>query len=594
MKHLTLFLSILTLTMSVMNPLAARADESPVVPIQQLKTKSGINIWLVESHTLPMVSVEVAFKAGSMYDPQGKEGVANMTAAMLTQGGVDGMSSEEYLKQSERLGTAIAADADIQTLSTGMQSLSENVDEAFALFAKALLKPDFNKADFERVKEALLAARKRIQENAGKLASEAFDELIFGRYHPYAHATIGTDYSLPALTRKDVKDYYDKMLNRKNMYVSIVGDITPDQAKTLVEKHLSQLPKGATVKLPAAPKPQPPVLQKLTLAVPQTSIMMGHAGISRQNPDYFAVLLMNHIFGSGGFSSILMEEVREKRGLAYSIQSYFEPLPHWGPFQVSVKTKNESAYQVVDLVKAEIEKLKENGVSQEAYEEAMDYMVGSFPLRLDSNSNILSYLTFMQAEDMGADYLDKWLENMRNVSQEDVHRAAQKYLHPEQMIVVMVGQPDAVVAAQKPAAPKKQTPEKVAPKAAVAPAVVVKPVPVEVVEPIAEDTLVEEESVSAAVSKSTAAPAKEAAPVTVVPNTAEKIIIPDDPEKLKAAEEARQKREAAPAPKASAQKITPETAVKKEPKVSTKDLRQLKDPKKQTRSRRNVDADEWL
>lgn len=596
-------LTVLTLAMTLSNPLAARAADTPVVPIQQLKTPSGISVWLVESHTLPMVSVEAAFNAGAMYDPQGKEGVANMTAAMLTQGGAGGLSSEQYLKQTERLGAIVGADADRQVLSVGLQSLSENIDVSFAHFAEAINDPSFDEKDFERVKQALLAGRKRVQENAGKLANEAFDKLIFGRYHPYAHPVMGTDYSLPSMTRKDVKNYYEKMFGRKNMVVSIVGDITPEKAVELVEKHFAKLPKGRSYNVPEAPQTQPPVLQKITLPVPQTSILMGHKGISRQNPDYFAILLMNHIFGSGGFSSILMEEVREKRGLAYGVYSYFEPLPHWGSFQVSVKTKNESAFEVVDLVKAEIEKLKANGVSEEAYQEAMDYMIGSFPLRLDSNNDILTYLTFMQTENMGADYLDKWLDNMRKVSREDVHRVAKKYLNPEDMIVVMVGQPGIAAKPQAPAAPVKEKPEPAAPKAVPAATVATKAVveepkpaptpmaaapkaaPTPAPEPIPEDVMVEEESVSAGVSSVSKNAPEKAAPVTVVPNpNAGKIIIPDDPEKLRAAEERRQKAAAA----------TAKPAAKTQPKISTKDMRQLKDAKPAPRTRRNVDADEWL
>lgn len=595
-------LTLLICAMTLSNPLAVRAADTPVVPIQQLKTPSGISVWLVESHTLPMVSVEVAFNAGAMHDPQGKEGVANMTAALLTQGGAGGLSSEQFLKQTERLGAGIDADADRQVLSVGLQSLSENIEASFSHFAEVINAPAFHEKDFERVKQALLASRKRVQENPTKLADEAFDQLVFGRYHPYAHAVMGTDYSLPSMTRKDVQNYYKKMFGRKNMVVSIVGDITPKKAVALVEQHFAGLPKGRSYSAPEAPQVQPPVLQKITLPVPQTSIIMGHKGISRQNPDYFATLLMNHIFGSGGFSSILMEEVREKRGLAYGIYSYFEPFPHWGAFQVSVKTKNESAFQVVDLVKQEIEKLKADGVSQEAYQEAMDYMIGSFPLRLDSNNDILTYLTFMQTENMGADYLDKWLDNMRKVTRDDIHRVAKKYLKPEDMIVVMVGQPG--VASAKPQktpapvkeAPVKEKPEPTAPKAVPAAPVATKaveaaPTPKPTLEPLAEDTIVEEESVAAGVSSVNPKTPVKAAPVTVVPNpNAGKIIIPDDPEKLRAAEERRREKAATAAPKAE----TPKPAAKAKPKISTKDARQLKDAQPAPRQRRNVDAKEWL
>lgn len=562
--------------MNITNPLTAHGANAPVVPIQQLKTPSGINIWLVESHTLPMVSVEVAFRAGAVYDPQSKQGLANFTATMLTQGGSAGLSSEEFLKQTERLGAGIGADADRQTIGVSLQALSENIDEAFKLYAETIKQPEFNPKDFDRVKEAFLSSRKRIQENPSRLADEAFDTLVYGHNHPYAQPIIGTDYSLPKLSQKDVLAFYKAYFNRKNMAVSIVGDITPEKAIELVETHFADLPKGKPAAALPAPNPQPPVLKKISLDVPQTSVIMGHKGISRAHKDYFAALLMNHIFGSGGFSSILMEEIREKRGLAYGIHSFFEPLPHWGAYQISVKTKNESAYEVVELVKLEVQKLIENGVTEEAYSEAMDYMIGSFPLRLDSNGDILNYLTFMQVEDLGTDYLDKWLENMRAVTQADVHQAAKNYLKPADMVVVMVGQPDA-----KPAAPKpvKETykpvkAETAVPKAVAAPAKVEKPAPV------AEDVTVEEEAVSAEV-KTVTKTSDKATPVTVVPNpNAEKIIIPDDPAKLKTVERA-------PAPQAK-------PAQKKE-KISLEGLQILKDPATTApRKRRNVDAKEWL
>ena len=591
-------LTLLALIMNMTNPLAAHGADAPVVPIQQLKTPSGIEVWLVESHTLPMVSVEVAFKAGAVYDPQGKQGLANLTATMLTQGGSAGLSSEDFLKQTERLGAAIGADADRQTIGVSLQALSENIDEAFGLYADTLKKPEFNPRDFSRVQEAFTSSRKRIQENPSRLAEEAFAPLVYGRTHPYAHPTIGTDYSLPKLTQTDVVAFYKDHFNQQNMVVSIVGDITPQKAVELVETHLASLPKGKIAKGLPAPKPQPPVLKKISADVPQTSIIMGHKGLSRAHKDYFSALLMNHIFGSGGFSSILMEEIREKRGLAYGIHSFFEPLPHWGAYQISVKTKNESAYEVVELVKKEVQKLIENGVTDEAYSEAMDYMVGSFPLRLDSNNDILSYLTFMQVENLGVDYLDKWLENMRSVTREAVHQAAKNYLKPEDMIVVMVGQPDA--SPQKPTK-EKFTPlpaEVAAPKAVAAPAKVEKPAPAEDVitknvatENVAtEDVTVEEEAVSAEV-KTVTKTSDKVAPVTVVPNpNAGKIIIPDDPEKLKLSDNPPPP-QAKPAP---SQAAAAQPAAKKE-KINLDGLQILKDPPPPApRKRRNVDAKEWL
>ncbi len=477
-KVICCLMTVLCLT----NPFVATATDEKIVPIQELTTPSGLKIWLTESHSLPMVSVEIAFRGGAVFDLEDKKGLANLTAEMLTQG-AGKLSSKEFLEQTERLGANIGSDVDDLTININLQSLAENFDASFALLALAIKKPAFNKPDFVRLKQAILAGRKRIKESPSQLANEAFDALVYGRYHPYGQPLQGVESSIKKITRRDIEKYHDKMFTQKNMIISVVGAIKPEEIIKLVEFHFAKLPKGKLVNKPTiVPKEQPPVLKKITLNVPQTTIIMGHKGLSRTDDDYFAALFMNHILGGGGFSSILMEEVREKRGLAYGIYSYFDPMPFWGAYQTVVQTKNESAYEVVELVKEEINNVINNGVTAEQYDAALDYLVGSFPLRLDSNEDILSYLTFMQTEELGIDYLDKWVAQIKAVSRDDIKAVAKKRLRTDEMIVVMVGQPDGGY--KEPVKPTKKKETKP----------VKKRTPIL---PIKEDTIIEEEAVAA-------------------------------------------------------------------------------------------------
>ena len=460
------FIVLAVMPLLALAPIKAQAntDAQKAMDIQKVTTPSGITAWLVESHSLPMVSLQVAFRAGSVFDPRGKNGVANLTAGMLTQG-AGTLDAEAFQKQKERLGANISASASRLNITAGFDALRDVTDDTFALFAQMLRSPAFNKTDFKRLQKAVMASRKRLPERPRKLAREAFAEVVYGRYHPYSRPTEGTLRSLKKLQVDDVRAYHKKMFTKENMVVSVVGDITPKALSALLEKHLGDMPQGEKRQQVAnAPKVQPPARQVIQKDIPQTTVMMGHKGLNRSAPDYFAALVTNHILGGGGFSSQLMQEVREKRGLVYGISSAFRPMPHWGAFTVAAQTKNETAEKVVDIVKKEIHKLRENGVSQEVYDAAISYLVGSFPLRLDSNGDILSYLTFMQTEQLGMDYMNDWVAKIKAVSRKDIRKAAQKRLKPDDMAVVLVGNPGASKQ-PKPSAPKPQTrPKPEAPK----------------------------------------------------------------------------------------------------------------------------------
>ena len=413
-------------------------NTAQAVDIQEVVTpKLGIKAWLVESHTLPMVNVNISFKAGSVFDMEDKNGIASLTASLLSEGSGD-MDAATFTKEIEKLGGLFSTGAGKLSSTISMRMLSENKEKSFALIGQAITNPRFDAEDFERVKDAKITSIQVASQNSSHVAHKLLKEHLYEN-HPYGHPAGGTESSLQNLSRFDVKRFYDRNYHLKNMVVSVVGDIQAAELATYLDEIFSGFKEGEVEnEFPTQTPDVTPVVVKQEMNVPQSTVYLAHKGITRENPDYYAVYFMNYILGGGGFNSRLMEEIREKRGLAYGVYSYFEPMPGGGSFIASVSTKNADAPTSIRLIKEEMERLKQ-GVSDAEYEGAMSYLKGSFPLRLDSSSKVLGYLNTMQLENLGMDYLDMWTTRIGKVTKEDVKRMANKYLHPENLMTVVVG-----------------------------------------------------------------------------------------------------------------------------------------------------------
>ena len=409
--------------------------------IKEVMTTKGIASWLVESHQLPMVTVQVAFRSGSAFDPEGKEGLAAFTAGLFTEG-AGSLGGTAFQEKLDMLGSRLSVTTNRLDTTFTLTTLSQNVDESFDLLVMAITDPRFEREAMERLRRTTLSAIKQIPQNPASVVSHEFPPLVYGEKHPYAHPTEGVIETVSAFTRKDVKDFYKENYTKTNMVVSVVGDITPRKLKTLLEGKLVNLTYGTGCnKLEKGLQAPTPLIKRIEMPVPQSHVLMGHKGINRHDEDYFAAYAMNYMLGGGGFNSRLMEEIREKRGLTYGVYSYFDFMPDWGPFMVAVQTKNKDAGTSIALIKKEMQRIKDKGVRQKEYEGAMSYLTGSFPLRLDSNRKILGYLTVMQREELGKDYLDKWVERVKQVTRDDIQRVAKRLLHPEDMVVLIVGGP---------------------------------------------------------------------------------------------------------------------------------------------------------
>lgn len=413
--------------------------------IQEIKTPKGLTAWLVESHQLPMISVEINFRAGSVFEPAGKEGVAQFTASLLDEG-AGPYDASQFKEELEAIGARFGGSADAQDISLNLHTLTDHKERAFELMALALQQPRFDADAVQRMKDSMVAGIHRGDEDPATVAWRVFRPAVYG-HHPYANDGEGTLKSVEALSADDAKAWRAKNFSKANMVIAVVGDITPKELAVLLDKVAGDLPAG-TVRnsIAEAPKTTVAKVETKKMEVPQGTVLMGHLGLPRDDKDYFKMLVMNEILGGGVLTSRLGADVREKHGLVYDVRSVNVPMPHSGMFYVSLATDNAKVEKALSLVRKHLKQIVEKPVSQQEFDDAKAYLVGSFPLRMDSNAKLLGMLAMMQSEGLGRDYLTTWPKNIQAVTLADVQQVAQRLIHPDKMALVVVGNGSALKA----------------------------------------------------------------------------------------------------------------------------------------------------
>ncbi len=415
------------------------------VKVQEAVSAKGITAWLVEDHTNPIISVNFAFRGGSALDPHGKDGVANLVSATLDEGAGD-MDGETFQRRLEDLSISLSFSAGLDTFSGRMRTLTRNRDDAFGLLKLAITRPRFDPEAVERIRSQVLAGLRRASENPRRLANRAMFQTVFPD-HPYGRPTDGTLETVPVIKIADLKAFAARRLARDNLVIGVVGDITAAELKTLLDTTFGELPATAEPwEVPdviAAAAGKRVVIEK---PIPQSVIRFGHAGIKREDPDFYAAYVMNYVLGGGGFESRLHHEVREKRGLAYSAFSYLAPLDHSALIVGGAGTANAQASQTIDIVRAEWKRMAEQGLSEIELEDAKTYLTGSYALRFGSSPRIAAMLTGVQLENLGRDYFDIRNSLIEKVTLDDANRVAKSLLRPENLTLVVVGQPENISA----------------------------------------------------------------------------------------------------------------------------------------------------
>lgn len=407
--------------------------------IQSWKTENGARVLFVPATEIPMLDVRIVFDAGSARD-DGLSGLAVLTNGLLSEGAA-GKTSQQIAEAFESVGAEIEYDAARDMALVGVRSLTESryLSSAIESLKQVLTQPDFPQDAYQRELNRMKVAVKAREQSPSALAGEAFNKAVFSD-HPYASPTAGTKQSLEKLTLDDVRAFYKKYYVANNATVAIVGNVERRQAEEIVKALVSALPAGEKVTALPAVKPLTEA-KKIVIDYPsaQTHIFVGQPGMKRGDDDYFSLYVANHPFGGSGFSSRLVEVLREEHGLAYSVYSYFSPLREKGVFAMGMQTKTEQTSQALSLLDQELKKYVENGPEEQELADSISNITGSFPLNIDSNSKLLGYIAMIGFYDLPMDYLDRFIANVRAVDVNKVNDALTRRVDPEKMVTVIVG-----------------------------------------------------------------------------------------------------------------------------------------------------------
>ena len=408
--------------------------------IQEVTSPGGIKAWLVESHANPLIAIRFAFRGGASQDENGKEGVAYFVTAMMDEGAGD-LDATAFQEREQELAMRLDFDAGRDVMLGKLQTLTANKDEVFDLVRLALSQPRFDADALERVRAQILAGLKFDENDPETVASLAWDRLAF-QDHPYARPIKGTKESVTAISADDLRNYVRRVFARDELVISVVGDINAEELGKVLDTLFSDLPEQSDLVTVAQAKPPlGPARKVIIMDVPQSVAQFGHRGISRHDDDFIAAYVLNYIIGGGGFSSRLMEEVREKRGLAYSVYSNLYPYRYGAVFIGHVATKNEALGQSLAVIEDELRRLSEQGLSAEELENAKSYLTGAYALRFESSTSIASQLLWIQIEDLGIDYVDRRNALIEAVDLDDIKQVAKRLLAADRLITTIVGRP---------------------------------------------------------------------------------------------------------------------------------------------------------
>jgi zinc protease len=420
--------------------------------IQRVTSPGGIEAWLVESHANPLIAMRFAFRGGASQDPAGKDGLAYFVSGMMDEG-AGPYDSVAFQEKAQGLAMRMDFDAGRDVMVGNLQTLTENKDEVFDLFRLALTAPRFDDTAVERVRAQILAGLQFDENDPETVASLAWDKLAFPK-HPYGRPIKGTKASIGAITRDDLKDYARRNFARDQLLISVVGDIDAETLGKALDHMFGGLPAKAELRAIAdAVPPLGPAREVIEMDVPQSVAQFGQRGIARKDPDFIPAYVLNYIIGGGGFSSRLMEEVREKRGLAYSVYSNLYPYQHGPVFVGNVATKNEAVGQSLQVIEAELRRLAEKGPSEEELANAKSYLTGAYALRFESSSSIANQLLWLQIENLGIGYVNERNALIEAVTMDDIKRVAKRLIEADRLITTIVGKPGEPVAASVTGAP---------------------------------------------------------------------------------------------------------------------------------------------
>jgi zinc protease len=421
--------------------LALAAPAAAILPIQHWQTAGGAQVYFVENHELPMLDLSVEFPAGSAFDSAEMSGAAAMTNRLLRLG-ADGMNENEIASRLADVGAELSASSETDRAGLSLRTLSSAKErhQALDVFSRILRNPTFPQAVLDREKVRLIGALQEANTKPETIAAVNFYRLVY-REHPYALRSRGEVATVEKLTRDVLVSFYQRHYDRHYAVVALIGDVTRAEAEAIAEDVTRDLPheNRAEPALPRVAALDAGVKRFLAHPASQAHILIGAPGIRRGDPDYFPLFVGNYVLGGGGFVSRLIEEVRQKRGLAYSAYSYFAPLKRAGPFVIGLQTKREQAGEALRVVNSTLREFVANGPTEDELVAAKRNIIGSFPLRIDSNRKIHEYLALIGFYRLPLSYLETFSANVERVTIAEIRAAFARHVDPDRMVTVVVG-----------------------------------------------------------------------------------------------------------------------------------------------------------
>ncbi|KPK01280.1 MAG: hypothetical protein AMK71_06180 [Nitrospira bacterium SG8_35_4] len=425
--------------------------QSPSFALDVRRTvlENGLTLLTVERHNLPVVKVAVGLNAGSLMEPEEKAGLANITASLLTEG-TQTRTSREISESIEFVGGSIGAGGGDDYSTVSLSILKKDIELGFDLLSDIMLRPSFPEDELNKKKERIIAGLKAQEEDPGFVASKEFKKAVFGT-HPYGRLVSGTEETLEPISRADIINFHSSYYVPNGAIMAVVGDISPAEVTSLLQRYFSDWHPRDVEKngLPPLSEERQRRIVTVDKDLTQATIKLGHQGVSRNSPDYYAVSVMNYILGGGGFASRLMLNIREEKGLVYDIHSFFAADKYGGSFQVGLQTKNESANVSIKEVLEEIKKIKSEPVSDAELSDAQSFLTGSFPMRIETSSRIAGFLVAVEYYDLGVDYIDNYPMYINSISKEDIMRVAKKYLDDSEFTLVVVADQEKAAVREK-------------------------------------------------------------------------------------------------------------------------------------------------
>lgn len=406
--------------------------------IQKVISPGGITAWLIEERSIPVISIKFAFSGGASQDEQNKSGTANLVSDMLLEGSGD-LDSFAFEKELDKYAVKLSFSTGRDYFYGQLKTISTELNEAVRLAHMAISNPRFDEDALQRLKAAQIAGLKRAESDPNYIAKRLWSKTAFPD-HPYGRPVAGTVESITHIKTDDLRHFYKNIFAREHLKVAVVGDIDAKTLAKILDRLFSDLPQKADLQdIPNVSIKQGGRVHE-SEDVPQTVINFGGPGLKRKDPDFITAYVVNHILGGGLFSSRLYNEVREKRGLAYGIDSYLIPYEHAAIFGGNTATRTDKAENTIEIIEQEIEKMATSGPTEEELEKAKAFLIGSYPLRFDSSGKIASQLLQIQLQNLGIDYIDKRNDLIRSVTIEDTHRVAKRLLDKDNLLIATVGQ----------------------------------------------------------------------------------------------------------------------------------------------------------